>query len=89
MITEFFYTMAAGFASWVISLFDGMATPQWVGSFSDILAQVVAGGSGMGSWVPWALLWGVIGVTLLIWLTGFTVKSARWLVGWVPTMGGS
>jgi len=89
VITEFFYGLGAGFASWVISWFDGVEVPQWVTAFSDILAQIVAGAAGLGSWIPWVLLAAVVGVTLVIWLSGFTVKAVRWLVGWVPTMGGS
>lgn len=89
MIVEWFASLGVTVATFVLSWFDGIEVPTWLDDFAGIIAQVIAGGAGMGAWIPWALLWSVLAAVFALWLIGFTVKGVRWLVGWLPTMGGA
>lgn len=89
MIVEWLWGIATGFAGWVLSWFDGFELPDWWFTFSDVIAQVVASAVGMGAWVPWEVLFAVIGILVGTYALLISIKGARWLVGWIPTMGGS
>jgi len=89
VIVEWLMSMSVSVATWVLSWFDGEGVPEFFDTFADIIAQVVAGSVGLGAWIPWAFLFSTITAVVSVWLIGFLIKGARWLVGWVPTMGGS
>lgn len=89
MIIEWLWGVGAGIATWMLSLFDGLEVPAWFDVFADVFASVIASGVGMGAWIPWTELFLMVSAVLGIWFTLFGVKALRWLVGWVPTMGGS
>jgi len=89
VIVEWLAEIGANLGLWVISWFDGIEIPDWFGMFAELLAQVLASAAGMGAWVPWGLLFSVVGAVFTLWGIIILVKAVRWVVGWVPTMGGS
>lgn len=90
MITEWFIGIGKTLALWVLSLFPtGWEVPSWLTTASDWLAGIVVQGQNLGAWIPWALMLTVLASTIALWGGGLLLKFVRWLVGWIPTMGGS
>lgn len=89
MIVDFALDTAEDFVSWLVGLFPAdFEVPEWLIGLASLVGQVLAGASGMGVWVPWALIITVVAGTYVLWSAGFLVKFARWLLGLLPTMGG-
>lgn len=88
MITEWIINLGIALADWFVSLLGTDDPPEWLNTLATWLGGLVASASGLGVWIPWALGFGVSGIVLALWLSGFLIKGVRWLVGLIPTMGG-
>lgn len=88
MITEFFIGLWDTIAVWFLSLFPADNLPAWFVGFGDLVSSLLASAGGLGAWVDWNFAIAVIVTVLGIWLVGFAVKTVRWLLGLIPTMGG-
>ena len=89
MIVEWLGSLWVGLIEWFDSLFGPDPLPDWVTSVGGMVQDVINGASGLGAWVPWALAIAVFSLVGGIWLIAVSLKFVRWLVGWIPTMGGS
>lgn len=81
MITDSFFDLGLAFIGWVLDLF-GDAGPEItdaVGGFAVILAQVLSGAAGLGAWVPWLLIVGVVGTIFTLWGIFTLVKFVTWV----------
>lgn len=88
MIFEWLLGLLDGLADFGLGLTDGLEVPDWLDGFAGLFADVAAACYGLGAWVPWWLVIGAVTATFSIWSVGLLVKAVRWLVGWIPTMGG-
>lgn len=90
MIVDFFLTTAEALVVWVLGLFPtDFEVPEWITGFTGLIAEILAGAHGMGIWIPWAFVFIVLGGTYLLWSAGLLLKFARFILGLIPTMGGS
>lgn len=88
MIVEWLFSLGAGLGEWVLSwlTFD---IPDWFDTFTGIFAQIFASAVGLGAWVPWEVLTTMLATVFSLYGIILLIKAVRWLVGWIPTMGGS
>lgn len=89
MISEWFIGLINTIATWFLSLFPEWEPPAEIVNFDSTLNGFLASFSGLGVWVPWALLVTCVVITIGAYLVGLTVRAARWVLGLVPTMGGN
>lgn len=89
MITEWFLELMAGVSEWFMTLFGDEDPPEWMSQVGGFIGDLVARASGLGAWFPFVLLSIVLGTTLALWLTFWTVKGIRWVWGLTPLSGGS
>ena len=78
-----------GIVNGIVALFPKGTPPGFITSVTPLLHQVYAGAVGMGAWIPWTLAATVAGIVFTTWLVLVTISAVRWLVGWIPTMGGA
>lgn len=88
MIPEWFIDLFTGVATWALSLL-----PKWddngiIVTASNWVTTLIAGAAGLGVWFPWGVLAVCMGLTSSWYGVIFLIKGVRWLVGWIPTMGG-
>jgi hypothetical protein len=88
MVTEFFLGVIAGIVDWFLGLFPEWVVPAELVSFDDTLNGFIGSFSGLGVWVPWALLVVCVGIAIASYLVGLAVRAGRWILGLAPTMGG-
>ena len=89
MITTWIIQTGTGFVGWIASLWPSdWEVPSWASGFMTTFAAIYTNVANLGAWVPWAILFGVVGSVIGVWLIGFLAKGLRWLVSWIPFMGG-
>ena len=88
MITEFFIGLWDTIAVWFLGFFSSDNLPAWFLQFGDLISNLLASSAGMGAWLDWAFAIAVVVTVLTLWVVGFAVKTVRWLLGLIPTMGG-
>lgn len=88
MITEFFLNLFTTVQTFVLGIIPDVQLPSWFSDAAGYVAGWINQGANLGVWVPWALVGSVTAAVLGVWLFGLAVKSARWLLGLLPTMGG-
>lgn len=89
MVTEWFISIGTTIAQWGIGLFGNWELPDWLLGLQGMLAQLWASVVGLGAWIDWGFISTVALSVIGLWGVVFLVKGVRWLVGWLPTMGGS
>lgn len=89
MIAEWFVGLFAGIQTWFVGLFGTAAVPEWLSTVASFLGDVTARASGLGAWLPWALMGTVGGGLLTLWGALWLVKGVRWVWGLTPFSGGS
>jgi hypothetical protein len=89
MITEWFIGLFNSIIQWVIDLFGDAEPPEWMTGIGGFLAELFARASGLGAWVPFALVGIVGGTVLTTWGVLWLVKLFRWGYGLTPFSGGS
>jgi hypothetical protein len=88
VITQWFIDLGQGFIGWALSLLPQGPPPAWIGDFRGRLGSLLAGIDGMGAWLDWSFALVVVLAVVGAWAVVLTVRAVRWLVGWIPTMGG-
>jgi hypothetical protein len=88
VLTQWFLDLAAGFYGWALSLLPSGPPPAWIVGFRARLGDVLDGLDGMGSWLDWSFALTVVLAVVGAWAVVLVVRAVRWLVGWIPTMGG-
>ena len=89
MIVEWFLSIAGGVADWALGFLGSDPAPEWMTTVGTFMSGQLASFAGLGAWIPWdfaILVWGSI---LTIWVAILLVKFVRWVIGLIPTMGGS
>ena len=89
MITEALLNLFGGIADWFLGLFGTAAPPAWITDTAAGILGFITAGAGLGVWIPWSTFGIVALVVLFVWTSGFWLKVFRWLLGLIPTMGGS
>jgi hypothetical protein len=89
MITTFFIQTGTGFVGWVTSLWPaGWTVPSWATGVMTTFDAIFTNVANLGAWVPFGVLFAVVAAVIGVWGIGFGAKALRWLVSWVPFMGG-
>lgn len=89
MIVEWLITVAAGFVSWIGTLFPDDGVPGWLTNLDTNVNDWFAQWDGVGVWADWGFLASVVAIVLGWWLTGFLIKLVRTLLGHIPEFGGN
>lgn len=89
VIVEWLGSLWVGLVGWFTSLFGTDPVPGWMLDAGDMIQSLITGASGLGVWVPWVLAITVATFVGGLWLVAVAIKFIRWVLGWIPTMGGS
>lgn len=89
MITEAFLGLFAGLASFIASLFGDLEAPAWLSEGGGAVEQLVGLGQGLSPWVPWTLIFAVVGAILAGMVVGFLIKVVRIVASFLTAGGGS
>jgi hypothetical protein len=89
LILELLLDIAVGIARWGLAFLGTDEPPEWLTTVGTFINSQIQGFAGLGAWVPWDFAILVAGANLTLWLVFLLVKAIRWVVGWIPTMGGS
>lgn len=89
MITEWFIDLGSTLLTWIIGFFGTEDPADWFTDVGTFVSGLLTSVAGLGAWVPWAIAITVWITLTTIWLVGLTIRVMRWLLGLIPTMGGS
>jgi len=89
MIVEWFLGFCVWVGTFVFGLFPTEDAQATVSGLSGAIATVVSYTSGLGVWIPWALIGAAILFTFTAWAAIFVFKIVRQLLAHVPFFGGT
>lgn len=89
MITEWILQLSNGFLSWLASLFPTYTPPSWLSDPGGWVAQLTQTVAGLGYWVNFPAIAGIVTLTLTLYITAFGFKLARAVAAHVPFIGGN
>lgn len=89
MITEWFIGIGSDLTTWALGALGTDDPASWFTTVGTFITNILASVAGLGAWVPWGIAIAVWGTATAVWTAGLLLKVARWLLGLIPTMGGS
>ena len=89
MIVEFLASLGRNIGSFFAGLFGAIDLPSFVTDSAPALYNFLDDASGLGVWVPWAVISAVLGARVTVYLVAFAAKLAQKVWGLVPVVGGS
>lgn len=78
-----------GLVNGITALMPQGPAPDFMSNIAPQLHSVFLGAAGLGAWIPWALALSILGVIFSTWLVLTGISAIRYLLGWIPTMGGA
>lgn len=88
MIAEFWINLGTSISIWFASLWPEFTPPAWVSGFPDRVNSLLASLSGVGVWAEWGYIAGVVGFVIVVYISGFVIRFARWVWSLIPLVGG-
>ena len=88
MITGFLITTGTGLLTWLAGLFPTLTLPSWVTTSVQGLFDFMSTASGLGNWIPWAVIGSVVGFVITWFLAVFGVKLVLLIWSKIPVIGG-
>lgn len=90
MITEFLIGVGVAIANWIATLFpQDWEPPTFITELDTTVNSVIANVDGMAVWADWAYILAVVGVVVLVWGIGLSIKLARAVAAHIPFFGGA
>lgn len=89
MISEFFLTLAAGFVSWLGSLFGEWEPPPELVDMATGANDLVMQFASLGVWVDWGVIAGCVAASVATWAIVLGIKVLRALAAHIPVIGGA
>lgn len=89
MIIKALYAVFFGIVEGIIALFPKGEPPAFIVQASGLMHEAFLAANGLGAWIPWSVAIATAGVVFTIWGILLVISGMRWLVGWIPTMGGA
>jgi hypothetical protein len=78
-----------GLVNIIVGLLPQGPAPAFIANVSPTIHNIILASAGLGAWIPWAVALSTAGLIFGIWLTLSGVSAVRYLLGWIPTMGGA
>jgi len=82
-------SIATNLSGWFVGMFPEWDVPEFIAQLDGQVNAVFAGLSGLGAWVDFNITFTVVGLALLAYLTGLTIKAARAVASYIPFVGGA
>lgn len=89
MITEALLGLWQVVVGWFWSLWPDWTPPEFLTQVGTQINGVLANLDGVGAWVHWVYVLGIITVVLGVWVIGLLIKTARAVATYLPFVGGS
>lgn len=89
MVTDLLLGWLGALWSWLMGLFPVITPPDWLTGINAALTTVTSHIGGMGRWLPFGLLGGVLATFFAILAAGFVVKVVRIVASFFTAGGGS
>ena len=89
MITGWLIDLGANISAWAAGLFPVWDMPTELADPGSLVSQLMAGFVGLGVWVNWVVLIGVVTAVAGTYLVLFLAKLMRAVISYIPFFGGA
>jgi hypothetical protein len=89
MISEFFIDLSVNFIVWLAGVFGSYTPPDELLNAVDAVDGALAGISGVGVWVDWAVLGACTAAASATWAVVFGIRLVLRVASHIPIIGGA
>lgn len=89
MIIKLIAELCFGIVEFITQYLPSGNPPAFISGASSSLHDMLLQAHGLSAWIPWSTAIGCAGLLFGLWVVFTSMAALRWLLGWVPTMGGA